>query len=442
MKKAGRIYRSVFTKLLVVIFITGLLINMMIGAFFHFTYKTWVRSPFQKNIIQYVNYIIDDLGSPPDLEHARRISKRALLEIRYESPDVTWATSGKIPSLQQRGFRLWYQDETLQMGRYRGYHILAVKRGQEKYTFRLAREIQHDNRFLGVVAFLLVLLTAILAGAYLMIRKILRPVKWLSEGVKEVSSGNLSHRVPSRGADELSDLAKGFNAMTNRIRKMLFTKEQLLLDVSHELRSPLTRIKVALEFVKPSKAKENVQEDIAGMEKMITKILEAARRKSNTRDVQLKKIDLVKLVQKIVFRFQHQPPGVRSSHLPASAKLWVDADRAETAIQNVVENAVKFSTTSDEAVMVDIQDRFPYIMVRVKDRGPGIPKADIPYIFEPFYRADKSRSRPEGGYGLGLSLCKSIMEAHNGKIEIDTVLGKGTTVLLYFPNLGESENEY
>ncbi len=433
MKKAGRIYRSVFTKLLLVIFITGFLINMMIGVFFHFTYKTLARSPFKKNIIQYVNYIIDDLGSPPDLERAKRISKRALMEIRYESPDMTWTTSGKIPSLQQRGFRLWYQDEKFKIGRYRGYHILAVKRGQGMYTFRLAWEMQHDNLFYGIIAFLLMLLTAILAGAYLMIRKILRPVKWLSEGVKEVSRGNLNHQVPSRGADELSDLAQGFNAMTERIRKMLFAKEQLLLDVSHELRSPLTRIKVALEFLKPSKAKENIQEDIVGMEKMITKILEAAQKKSNTNDVHLKKIDLVKLVQKIVIRFQNQPPGVRFYHLPASVKLLADADRAETAIQNVVENAVKFSASSDETVVIDIRDQTPYTVVRVKDRGPGIPKADLPYLFEPFYRVDKSRSRPEGGFGLGLSMCKSIMEAHNGKIEIDSVPGEGTTVNLYFP---------
>lgn len=433
MKRAGRIYRSVFTKLLIVIIITGFLINLMIGIFFHFTYKSLARSPFQKNLIQYVNYLIDDLGTPPDVERARQIAKRALLEIRYESPDVTWATSDKIPSLKQRGFRLWYQDETLQVGRYRGHHILAVKRGQGVYTFRLAREDHHDKRFFGVVGFLLTILTAVLIGAYLMIRKILKPVKWLAEGVGEVSRGNLDHRVPSRGRDELSGLAEGFNAMTERIGKMLLEKEQLLLDVSHELRSPLTRIKVALELLGPSSEKENVTEDIAGMEKLITRLLETARKKGDRDDLRLEPVDLVTLVQKIVARFENRSPGARLRHRTEKVALMVDPDRAEEAIQNVVENGVKFSAASDAAVTIDIQNQPLFTLIRVQDHGPGIPKEDLPHIFEPFYRVDKSRSRPDGGFGLGLSLCKSIMEAHNGKIKIDTVFGEGTTVYLYFP---------
>ncbi len=433
MKRAGRIYRSVFTKLLIVIVVTGFLINLMIGIFFHFIYKSLARSPFQKNLIQYANYLIDDLGNPPDAERARQLAKRALLEIRYEGPEATWTTSDQIPSLKERGFRSWYQDETLQVGRYRGHHLLAIKRGQGVFTFRLAREDHHGKRFFGLVVFLLTLLTAVLIGAYLMIRKILKPVKWLTEGVGEVGRGNLNHRVPSRGKDELSGLAEGFNAMTERLDKMLKEKEQLLLDVSHELRSPLTRIKVALEFLAPSAEKENVQEDIAGMEKLITRLLEAARKRGGRDDLRLEPVDMAALVQKIAGRFEGRPPGVRIGVRPATATFMVDPDRAETAVQNIVENGVKFSSASDAAVTIDIQCEHRYTVIRIEDHGPGIPEADLPHIFEPFYRVDKSRSRPEGGFGLGLGLCKSIMEAHGGKIEIDSFYGKGTVVCLYFP---------
>ena len=97
-------------------------------------------------------------------------------------------------------------------------------------------------------------------------------------------------------------------------------------------------------------------------------------------------------------------------------------------------NAVKYSATSKKPVTVNVERKDGFTVVCIQDFGAGIPEEDMPHIFEPFYRVDKSRSKQTGGFGLGLSLCKTIMEAHNGKIEVDSGSGKGTKVSLYFPD--------
>ena len=112
----------------------------------------------------------------------------------------------------------------------------------------------------------------------------------------------------------------------------------------------------------------------------------------------------------------------------------VDQELCRTVLKNIISNAVKYSGNAPEPVTVSLFHTSPFTVIAVRDRGMGIPEEDLPYIFEPFYRVEKSRSQTIKGYGLGLNLCKTIMEAHQGNIEIDSAPGKGTTVRLLFPD--------
>ena len=117
------------------------------------------------------------------------------------------------------------------------------------------------------------------------------------------------------------------------------------------------------------------------------------------------------------------------------AETWIPADRekAGIALKNVIDNALKYSEKSHAPVEISLKREPGKALVTIGDRGPGIPVEDQPYIFEPFYRADKSRTRKTGGFGLGLSMCKTIMEAHGGSITLNSTVNQGTTVLLTFP---------
>jgi len=432
MKWFNKIIKSVFTKLLVIIIVTGIAINLVVGGFF-WAHRHMAGRTIHQNIVHYLNYLIADLGHPPSLSRAREIAKQTFLEIHYESPQQSWSTAGDPPVMKGGRFYVWKQYPNIRFGRYHGHSLVEVNHKLGRFMFEFAKPFDRESERDWLFLVLLALLVMILAGAYLSIRKVLRPVKWLNEGVQEVSRGNLKHRVPLKKSDELRELAQAFNDMTDRIREMLQAKEQLLLDVSHELRSPLTRMKVALEFLPEGKSKENIRADLEEMEKMIFEILETARQHHMHGGLNRQRINLVDLLHEIIPAFENQPPGIQLSDLPKTIETNVDPDQIKTVLNNVLSNALKYSQPASDSVQITYRKQEPYVILRIKDDGIGIPEEELPFIFEPFYRVDKSRSKRTGGYGLGLSLCKTIMEAHEGKVAVESAPGKGTTVSLYFP---------
>jgi signal transduction histidine kinase len=426
-----RIIRSIFTKFLVVIVLTGICINLVVAGFF-WIHRSAAGRPLHKNVLQYLNYIIDDLGNPPDPGRARQIGEQASLQIYFEGLD-TWTTAGDFSDIQKAHWRNWSRDPVIRLGSYHGHHFVELIHESGRFVFGLDKSFELDPERKRLVIILLSLLTLILAGAFLSIRWILKPVRWLNDGVREVSRGNLKHRVPLKRSDELRDLAAAFNDMTERIRDMLHTKEQLLLDVSHELRSPLTRVKVALEFLPDGRAKESITGDVAEMEKMINEILETARMHHLHGKLKVERAILTDLLKDLLAEFENQPPGVQAADIPTAIAIKVDSEQIKTVFKNVLTNAVKFSNPDSKPVRISVKSRPPNIVVQIVDNGIGIPADELPFIFEPFYRVDKSRTKDTGGYGLGLSLCKTIMEAHGGRIQIDSTPNVGTTVTLFFP---------
>jgi signal transduction histidine kinase len=431
----NKIFRSVFTKLLVIIILAGICINLVVVGFFMHLRDTFV-GPFHKNMVQYLNYLVADMGAPPTLDRAREIARESFLEIRYESPDLSWTTSDALPAVFKGQFVPWHQNPDIRFGKYRGRHIIEVNTKAGRFIFGASRNLPIENTRHRLFIITLILLTAILAVAFFVIRHILRPVKWLNTGVQEVSRGNLKHRVPLKKSDELRDLAVAFNDMTDRIRDMLHTKDRLLLDISHELRTPLTRMKVALEFLKESQAKENLRGDIEDMEKMVSEILETARLHHKYADLKKQPTNLTTLLKQTLKNFENQPPGIEVVDLPSKIEVPVDPEQVKTVFENILSNALKYSEAESKPVRVSCDLEKSYAVIRITDFGIGIPQEDLAHIFEPFYRVDKSRAKDTGGFGLGLSLCKTIMEAHGGKIEVQSKPEEGTTVSLFFPSTG------
>jgi signal transduction histidine kinase len=428
----NKIFRSVFTKLLLVIILAGICINLVVGGFFVHLRNQFI-GPFHKNVAQYLNYLIADMGIPPNLDRAREIARQSFLEVRYESPDLRWTTSDALPIAIEGRFGSWHQNPDVRYARQRGRHIIEVTTEGGRFIFGPSRNLPLDSTRHRLFVIMLFLLTVILAAAFFVIRHILRPVKWLNTGVKEVSRGNLKHRVPLKKSDELRDLAAAFNNMTDRIRDMLQTKEQLLYDVSHELRTPITRMKVALEFLEDSQAKKSLQSDIEELEKMVSEILETARRQHKYENLEKQRVSMAAFIKQTIVAFENQPPGIEIVDLPSEIEVEIDPEQIKAVFENVLNNATKYSQPNSAPIQISAMLEDSYAVVRITDFGIGIPEEDLAHIFEPFYRVDKSRTKDTGGYGLGLSLCKTIMEAHGGKIAVHSRLQEGTTVFLYFP---------
>jgi signal transduction histidine kinase len=263
-------------------------------------------------------------------------------------------------------------------------------------------------------------------------------LRWLRQGVAKVGLGELSHQVPAGRPDELGELATAFNTMTDRIRKLITSKEQLLLDVSHELRTPLTRMKVALAMLAESPAKINLQEDVAEMERKVSELLETARAVNVKAGLNLQGTDLMHLIKEAAAEFEGVEPGIQIEDCAEALSLDLDRRQMGRAIKNIIDNALKYSPPGSLPVEVSMDHEDSRVVIAVHDHGIGIPEEDLAFVFEPFYRVDKSRTPSTGGYGLGLSLVKTIVEAHGGSIAIDSKPDIGTTVRIYLLKSGSS----
>lgn len=481
------LFNSVFSKLLIILIVTGILINISVLLFFKFGFSDKYRKPFRKNIYEHIHYLVEDIGQPADPEMAKYVSLKTGFDVFYKRKNVTWQTGtdsltfeqlrSKIDEKNIRNYRFkkhfMTEDDERSKVEKRKQHLidylksriseatddnkkdnLNKKLSQLKqrpviklgfYNRRLMVLYESDNgnfifykskTFYGntTLAFMTLVtgLTLILLTAWYLIRKILKPIKELSGGIEQVSRGDLSFRVSQNGKDELAKLSGGFNKMTEQIQKMLHVKEELLIDISHELRSPITRSKVAMEFLPESDAKKSIYDDLLEIEIMINELLENARLNTDYGRPVKEQIRIKNMLQTIVESDPRYLKKTRIVNIPDTISLMIDPEQIRTVIRNILENAIKYSKNDNSDVEITYRYAKEFDIIEIKDSGRGIPEAELPYIFEPFYRVDKSRSKKTGGYGLGLSLCKNIMEAHGGKIEALSINMDGTTIRLYF----------
>ncbi len=264
----------------------------------------------------------------------------------------------------------------------------------------------------------------------------LRPLRWLRTGVDAVSKGDFTTRVPVVRQDEIGRVAQAFNQMTRRVEQMMSDRERLLGDVSHELRSPLARIKVALELLPGSDKRDAIDRDVREMESLTTALLERERVRTRTDRLETEAVDLVAVTRRIVRGFDGRPPGVELAEPAAAIEIQADAALIGVLVKNLVDNAAKFSLPDSRPVEVSLRAPDSGVEIVVADDGRGFPEDEVERVFEPFVKLDPARGH-RTGYGLGLNLCRRIVEAHEGTIEIGARDGRGTRVVVCLPAIEE-----
>lgn len=419
---------SLFLKLFIIWLATGLAIFALFVAIMRLQIDDKARRAVNRNLQTYFFYLAREIGSPPDTVKAKKIADSCGLRIYIENSEFKWASirEGLNHPQKFRRFSGRYMiprwiEENDHMIEYNGAHFLF----KVNHNFFFEKHHQRVLFFFGIIA-------VIFLGNYLLIRRVMKPVKLLEKGVRQVSQGKLEHEIPVTQNDELGDLTASFNKMIRQIQSMLQSREQLLLDVSHELRSPITRMKLALEFLSDDKTRQKIHDDLAEMETMITEILESERIKNDYGGLELSTYNLSQIIRSVAENFKGRAPGVELQSLPKSCFMSLDAERIRIVLKNILENSFKYSQPDSQPIKISLSEKENTIEIDITDDGTGIPEEHLPYLFEPFYRVDKSRSKKTGGYGLGLSLCRKIMEAHGGRIEIANNPDRGVTVKLVF----------
>jgi two-component system, OmpR family, sensor histidine kinase MprB len=304
------------------------------------------------------------------------------------------------------------------------------------WALQVLRPMTEVDNTLARLRWLLVAITAagILAAAALGLivsRAAIAPVARLTRATERVTeTGDLSERIDAGGQDELSRLAGSFNAMLGALEESTNAQRQLVADASHELRTPLTSLRTNFEVLMSDRELDpderrrlldDVVEQIGEMTTLIAELIELARGDELPSEPEEVRLDL--LAQEAVERVRRDRPGVTfNTDLRESFVNGVPAS-LERAIGNVLDNAAKWSPPGGE-VDVSVEDG----TVTVRDRGPGIDEADMPYVFDRFYRSSSARRMP--GSGLGLAIVRQVAEAHGGDVVAEHAEGGGTRVTL------------
>ncbi len=282
---------------------------------------------------------------------------------------------------------------------------------------------------------------------YLIARYIFAPIVAINRTSQLLSDGELSARVPSRvckRSDEFGSLGRNYNGMANRLVSQIDNQAQLLRDVSHELRSPLTRLQVALGLIEKSgdtaneKSIARIETEASRLEDMISRILSVARMDNDEQTHEFEPVELVDMISKIVrdASFEGTASNKRvKMNLATPVQTMANADLLQSAIENVIRNALRYTST-DHAVEVSVsRDSVDpdWVQISVCDGGPGVPEADIDRLFDPFFRVSDARDRKSGGAGLGLSIADRAIRAHGGTIGAENRIEGGLLVTIRIP---------
>lgn len=339
--------------------------------------------------------------------------------------------------------------------RSKGHHVVELVDGQiyrlipDYRSVTLSRVLSRPR----VIAIPLVIATLIsILVSFFLARYFTRPLRKLSEATHHFASGEWSTRVaPELGKrkDEITSLANDFDSMAEKIQRLLDSHMRLLGDVSHELRSPLARLQVALGLIRQKNPQSMAELDRIELEaeqlnELIAQILTLSRLNAGTQPLRSQSIPLDKLLDEVLERIRYErqsDPEVINLVRSESIELEGDSSMIGSVLENVIRNAIKYSPLGKQ-VDVELFSRFAnhdaktcQAVVLVRDYGPGVPDEEINRIFEPFYRVGEARDRDSGGYGLGLAIARQFVSLHDGRMTASNCDDEGLMVEISLPVL-------
>ncbi|WP_225782521.1 ATP-binding protein [Xenophilus sp. Marseille-Q4582] len=385
-------------------------------------------------IIDYADRLVAELGTPPDVARAQAMVERLPITLQISGPQVNWSSisdgprrwrHGRIPEqalVDEHGNDEWFVRRSAD-----GHRIVFG------WSPRLWRIVPHATGWVTLAALL-----GLVALAYAVVQRLLRPLIDIREGAQRFGRGDFATPIPVRRADDLGELAQRINTMAQDIQAMLDAKRALLLAMSHELRSPLTRARLNAELL--PETGEGVAEraallrDLGEMRDLISDLLESERLASPHGALQREPVDLPQLAREVLAELAArggatgeaaQRVRIDAAQLPEPPVLALDRARVRLLIRNLLDNALRHGEGTLQAPVLQLRaatDGGPAVEIEVRDFGHGVSDAQLAQLAEPFYRPDSARARAAGGVGLGLYLCRLVAQAHGGQLVLRNAL--------------------
>ena len=264
----------------------------------------------------------------------------------------------------------------------------------------------------------------------LFIRRFLRPVKLMKKRISLLATGDMNSQIIIKGNDELADLSISINKMIAEIKGLLNQKQQLLLDVSHELRSPLARIRLLTEMLPEHKNRKKLVDEVVFLEGMISNLLYSDKLSLPYTNVQYENIKTKNLITKILDLINVDLNRFEIKNTVPHIEVWVDETKLIIALRNLIDNALKYGDP-EQAIEIEIFQKQQMIVFKITNYGNKIQSSDLDNIFKPFFRSQNNKNTISG-FGLGLTICKKIVDSHLGKLSM-TSTDSGTSFLIEIP---------
>ena len=383
--------------------------------------------------MDYVDRLAADIGSPPDAARAQALAQRLPIAIHISGPVTNWNSE---PQRERRFGPRNERDAAL---------FTRPTADGHRIVFRLSFPGARGDGPPPILWYTLAALLLLTALAYWRVHRMLLPLKGISAGTRRFGAGDFGTPIASgnaRNADELSTLAQDVNGMADSLRQMLDARRDLLLAVSHELRSPLTRARLNMELLPEQEGPEArtahaaLLRDLALMRDLIQDLLESERLSMPHATLQLELTNLAELARAAVSELALTQRAAASISVHADANLPMlplDRTRMRLLVRNLLDNALRHSPLGKPPEISIHRTDANRLLLEIRDYGTGVPEAQLPYLAQAFYRPDSARQRGSGGIGLGLYLCRLVAEAHCGTLTLHNAqpgLSAGVTLPL------------
>ncbi len=282
---------------------------------------------------------------------------------------------------------------------------------------------------------------AVILGSALFVQ-IIRPLRRLSLATQGIAAGDLGQRVRVNGQDEISQLAMTFNQMAETLQHYTTERQNMISDIAHELRTPLSiiqgNLEAMLDGVMPTTSEElaSLHQEALRLNRLITDLRTLSLAEAGQLHLQKRSIEPGALVEQVAARMhltaQAKNIALETDIADPLPEIQADPERLAQVMTNLVDNALRYGPNGTR-VVVGAFSVAGCVKLSVSDDGPGIPPEDVPHLFERFWRAEKSRNRVTGGSGLGLVIVKQLVEAHHGQVQVESHVGRGTRFEVQIP---------
>jgi signal transduction histidine kinase len=428
-----RLARSLSFRLLVIfLLLGGLFVYGTLGAIRWVYNSDDIRGLISGHLSLHVQYVREDIGSPPRIDRAIAITERVPVDIRILGPDIDWASDPAFPRLSELDFGpspafsdepgAWV-DELLgiEFANQGEHNFLRMSSGANgEYDIVVVTPRISDVRSGPDLSYIIVGLglTFLLLG-YVAVSWLFKPIRAIRTGAEHIGRGNFDHRIETLRHDQLGDLARDINKLAADVEGMLDAKRALLLGISHELRTPLSRMRLLIEFIDDEGKQQEMKTELVEMEKIIVSLLEAERLNSSHEPLVRSEVRVRALVDELIDDFfARDRDRIKVLDHGEGVSANIDEARVSLLLKNLVSNALRYSPPESGPVELMFAKEGGELVFRVRDHGPGITPEDAAHIGQPFFRGDPSRTRDTGGTGLGLYLATLVARAHGGSLAL------------------------